>query len=186
MFCKSVGCGDLKLVGVCGWAEHLGGTLASLAACGTKKKKRCPGSWDAILPRPLQEPLSRLLRCRGDLGIGQFLQLLAAAFVGCTSPGKLPLSSSSPHGRPSPKLGPGRHLATRSCARGRIIDDCSDPPPPPPSFPLSPPPPLSLSLSLSFHFFCFVYRLFLCLFLPLSFIFRGIKLTISLLASSFQ
>ena len=40
MFCKSVGCGDLKLVGVCGWAEHLGGTLASLAACGTKKKKK--------------------------------------------------------------------------------------------------------------------------------------------------
>ena len=40
MFCKSVGCGDFKLVGVCGWAEHLGGTLASLAACGTKKKKK--------------------------------------------------------------------------------------------------------------------------------------------------
>ena len=105
-------------------------TAATAGAHGCRARW-CPGSWDAILPRPLQEPLSRLLRCRGDLGIGQFLQLLAAAFVGCTSPGKLPISSSSPHGRPSPKLGPGRHLATRSCARGRIIDDCSDPPPPP-------------------------------------------------------
>ena len=40
MLYTDVGCGDLKLAGVCGWAEHLGGTLASLAACGTKKKKK--------------------------------------------------------------------------------------------------------------------------------------------------
>ena len=35
----------------------------------------------------------------------QLLQLLAAAFIGRASPGKLPLSSPSSHGRPSPKLG---------------------------------------------------------------------------------
>ena len=118
----------------------------------------------------LKKKKKKLLRCRGDLGIGQFLQLLAAAFVGCTSPGKLPLSSSSPHGRPSPKLGPGRHLATRSCARGRIIDDCSDPPPPRlfPSFsPLS----LSLSLSLSTFFVLFIVYFYAYFFLcPLFFV----------------
>ena len=46
-FCKSVSCGDFKFVGVCGWAERLGGTFASLAVSGQKKKKKlklCPAS----------------------------------------------------------------------------------------------------------------------------------------------
>ena len=40
MFCKSVGCGDLKLVGVCGWAEHLGEPWLLWPPVEQKKKKK--------------------------------------------------------------------------------------------------------------------------------------------------
>ena len=99
---------------------------------------------------------SGLLCGGGDLGISQLLKVLAAVFIGCAPPGKLPLSSASSHGRPSSKLGHGPHLATHSCARRRIMDNCLDslsppslsPPPPPPNVSFS----LSLRLSCSLHF----------------------------------